>query len=473
MTEIRLGLTYADVLLVPKKTSLNSRTEADVKSKWTKNISLNIPLTSTNMASVTEHSMAIAMAREGGIGTIHQFCSIEEQVEEVRKVKKSTSYIVEDPLATDSSIKLQDALDIMDAGEVTSLLVMQNGKLAGILTSRDYEFETNYEKKVSELMTTKLITADPSITMENAKKLLHDHRIEKLPLVKDGKLYGLITSQDIRKLEKWPNACRDEKGRLRVCAAVGVKDTLERSKALVVAGADVIMLDVAHAHSVNVIDKLKELKKNISVDIIVGTIATAQAAEELIQAGADGLVVGIGTSPICTTRVMSGAGVPQITALLDVAPIAKKYGIPFTANGGMLYPGDVTKALATGASTIFSGTFFAGTDEAPGMIVTKDGKRYKRYLGSSSYDGTHERKERSEGRRVKEKLDTFVEGIATLVDYKGPVSEIIAGLVKGLKSGMSYCGAKTIDEMQKNAEFIRITPSGWHESLGRGMKISE
>jgi IMP dehydrogenase len=473
MTDMRVGLTYADVLLVPKKTPLNSRSEADLKSRWTKNITLNIPLVSANMASVTEHKMAIAMAREGGLGVIHQFCSVEEQIEEVKRVKKSTSFIVEDPLAISPHVTLQNAIEFMKANDVTSLLVVEEGKLIGILTSRDYEFEKNYEKTVSELMTKKLITADANISMDDAKKLLYAHRIEKLPLVKDGKIHGLITSQDIRKLEKWPHACRDEKGRLRVGAAVGVKDTIERAKALIDAGADVIILDVAHAHSDFVIQRLKELKSTFTIDVMVGNIATAEAAEDLIKAGADGLKVGIGPSPVCTTRIMSGAGVPQLTAVMEVAKIAKKYNIPVTADGGMLYPGDVAKAIAAGATTIFSGSLFAGTDEAPGMIVTKDGKRYKRYFGSASYDSNHERKERMEGKRVKEKLNVFVEGISTLVDYKGPVSEVINNLAKGLKSGMSYCGAYNIEQLHKNAEFIRITPSGWHESLGRGNKISE
>ena len=294
------------------------------------------------------------------------------------------------------------------------------------------------------------------------------HRIEKLPLTQHGRLLGLITTKDIMKIESWPHANRDSKGRLRVGAAVGVKDTLERAEALIAAGVDVLILDIAHAHSDLTIQRLKELKANFSIDVMVGNIATAAAAKDLIEAGADGLKVGIGPSPVCTTRIISGAGVPQLTAVLDVYSVAKQFGVPVCADGGLKYPGDITKALAAGATSIFS-----GTDEAPGMILMKDGKRYKRYMGSASYDSNHERKESQEGKKVKEKLDVFVEGVAVLVDYKGPVEEVIKGLLKGLQSGMSYCGAYTVPEMQLNAEFIQITSSACEESLSRGTKLSE
>ena len=473
--ELRTGLTYSDVLLVPKRTPLSSRSEANVKSKFTKNITLNTPLVSANMGTVTEHKMAIAMAREGGLGIIHQFNSIEEQVAEVRKVKRSTSYIIENPVSVSPHISIGEADRIMKTEGVTSLLVKEQDQLVGIFTSRDYLFETEMNKNITQVMTAKekLITANYGIELHDAKRILHEHRIEKLPLIENGKVKGLITTQDIMKLEHWPNACRDSKGRLRVGAAVGVKDTIERAKALIDAGTDVIVLDIAHCHSDLAIKRIKELKSQFTVDVMAGNIATGEAAKDLIEAGVDGLKIGVGPSPVCTTRIIAGAGVPQLTAVMDVARAAKPYSIPVTADGGLKYPGDISKAIAAGASTAFSGSLFAGTDEAPGRIIMKDGKRYKRYMGSASYDSGHERKENEAKKVVKEKLDIFVEGVSILVDYKGAVSDVIAGLVKGLKSGVSYCGAQNIREMQENAEFIRITSSGWAESQSKGMKLSE
>lgn len=472
---IRTGYTFSDVLLVPKRTPLNSRSEADVKTKFTRNISLNLPLVSANMATVTEHKMAIAMAREGGLGIIHQFNHVEEQVEEIKKVKRSTSYVIDNPLSVPAHITIREAVRIMKTQGVTSLLIMQGEELVGIFTSRDYLFEENFEKRISEVMTPKekLITAPYGIELGEAKKILFKHRIEKLPLLEHGRLRGLITTKDIKKLENWPNACRDGKGRLRVGAAVGVKDTLERAAALIAAGADVIVLDIAHCHSDLAIQRVKELKANFSVDVMAGNIATGEAARDLIEAGADGLKVGIGPSPVCTTRIISGSGVPQLTAIIDVVDVAKQHNIPVSADGGIKYPGDVAKALAAGASTIYSGNLFAGTTEAPGMIIMKEGKRYKRYMGSASYDSNHERKENLEKRKYKDKLNIFVEGVSTLVDYKGAVEEVILSVMKGVRSGISYCGARNIKEMQENAEFIRITSSGWIESKSRGEKLSE
>src|SRR3989338_3551801 len=365
MKIIPLAFTYEDVLLLPKRTPLKSRAEADIRSLFTKNIILNTPFVSANMATVTEHKMAIAMAREGGLGVIHQFAPVEDQVFEVKKVKKSTSYIIENPVSISPRLSIAEALQVMQQESVTSLLVMNGEELVGILTHRDYLFEKYFDLPVREVMTPreKLIMAPFGITQEEAKQILHTHRIEKLPLLEDGRVRGLIKTQDISKLEYWPNASRDRKGRLMVAAAVCVKDALERADALVAAGVDVLVLDVAHAHSDFVIEKLKELKSNFSVDVMVGNIASAEAAQDLIEAGADGLKVGIGPSPVCTTRVMSGAGVPQLTAVMNVCEVAKTYGIPVTADGGMKYPGDVAKAIAAGASSIYSGSFFAGTDQ--------------------------------------------------------------------------------------------------------------
>ncbi len=472
---MKLGLTFSDVLLVPKRSPLHSRSEADVHSRFTKNIPLNIPLVSANMATVTESKMAIALAREGGLGIIHQFSTIEEQAEEVKKVKKSTSFIIENPLAVPPHITLAEAVRIMKTEGVTSLLVKQADELVGIFTSRDYLFEENWEKKISEVMTPKekLVTAEYGISLEEAKKILHAHRIEKLPLIRGDKVLGMMTTQDIKKLEFWHDALRDAKGRLRVGAAVGVKDTIERTAALVDAGVDVIVLDIAHCHSDLAIQRIKDLKANFKVDVMAGNIATAEAARDLIEAGADGLKVGIGPSPVCTTRIISGAGVPQLTAVMDVVSVARYYDVPVCADGGLKAPGDVAKAIGAGASSIFSGFFFSGTDEAPGRIIMKEGKRYKRYMGSASYDSNHERKENLEGKTHKEKLDVFVEGVAILVDYKGAVQEVIKGLVKGLQSGISYCGAGDIKTMQQNAEFIQITAAGWEESKAQGQKLSE
>jgi IMP dehydrogenase len=472
---MRHGLTFNDVLLIPKRTPLSSRSEADVKTHFTKNIQLNIPLVSSNMATVTEHRMAISMAREGGLGVIHQFGTIEEQVEEIKKVKRSTSNIIENPLTIQANIDLKEAINLMQKRGITSLLVKEGENLTGILTSRDYLFEENHERKIREIMTPKekLIVAPYGISLSEAKKILHQNRIEKLPLLQEGILRGLITIQDIKKLERWPNSTRDNKGRLRVAAAIGVKDSLERAKKLVEAGADCLVLDVAHAHSDLVIQCLRELKANVQVDIMVGNIATMEAAIDLIKAGADGLKIGIGPSPVCTTRLIAGSGVPQLTAIIDIAKISQEYNIPITADGGMKYPGDIAKAIAAGASTIYSGNLFAGTDEAPGLIILKDGKRYKKYHGSASYESSHKRKENSTGKKVKERLDVFVEGVSNYVNYKGPVSDVISSLVKGLQSAISYCGGHNIKEMQQNAEFIQITSAGWEESKSRGMKEQE
>ncbi|PIR94294.1 IMP dehydrogenase [Candidatus Falkowbacteria bacterium CG10_big_fil_rev_8_21_14_0_10_39_11] len=476
MEKFRTGYTYADVLLVPKKTPLSSRGEADVKTRFTRNIALNIPMVSSNMATVTEHEMAIAMAREGGLGVIHQFGTIEEQVEEVRKVKKSTSYVIENPVTCAPEMLMNEAFDYMGREGVTSLIVVKDNKVEGILTSRDYIFEEDTNRKVEDLMTKKeqLISAKPGIKLEEAKKILKKNRIEKLPLIVEGDLRGLITSKDITKLESWPLSSRDTKGRLMVAWALGVKDCAERAKALIHVGVDVLVLDIAHAHSDLVIRKLRELKTQFNnIDIMVGNIATADAARDLILAGADGLKVGIGPSPVCTTRIVSGAGVPQLTAIMDVCKIASQYNIPVSADGGIKFPGDLSKAVAAGASTGYCGSIFAGTDETPGIIVYREGRRYKRYMGSASYDNSHERKEHLEGKKHKKKLDVFVEGVTNLVEYKGSIAEIITSMIKGLRSGISYCGAHNIKEMQINAEFIKMTSAGWEESKSRGFKLNE
>lgn len=472
---MKKGLTFNDVLLVPKKTPLNSRNLANLKTRFTKNIFLNIPLVSANMKTVTEHKMAIAMARQGGLGVIHQFSTIEEQVQEIKKVKKSTSYVIEDPLSIEPTATLEQAIEKMQKNNITSLLVELQGKLVGILTKRDYLFEDNPNKLIFQLMTKKekLITAEQDIILEQAKKILDENKIEKLPLVQNQEVKGLITTSDLKKLEHWSDSSRDKKGRLLVGAAVGVKDTLERTQAVIEAGADVIVLDIAHAHSDFLIEKLKQIKSNFEIDVMVGNIATPEAALELIEAGADGLKIGIGSSPVCTTRLIAGAGVPQLTAIQDIYEITKQYNIPICADGGIKFPGDIVKALAAGAETIFSGSLFAGTDQAPERIIFKNGKRYKKYSGSASYESGHERQELQQQKEIKENLDLFVEGVSILVDYKGSVEEVVNSLIKGIKSGMSYCGARNIQELQQNTEFIEITQNSWQESQTQGEKLSE
>lgn len=477
MDNLRIGLTYSDVLLVPKRTPLASRSEADVRSRFTRNISLNVPISAANMASVCEAKMAIALAREGAIGVVHQFCTIEFQAAEVAKVKRSTCYVIDEPIYVGPDVSIQDAVTLMEEKNVTSLVVIQAGKVVGIFTSRDYLYQDKSSLYVRDVMTTrdKLIVSQVGISMTEAKNILHDHRIEKLPLLNSNdELCGLITTKDIMKLEQWSSANRDSKGRLVVAAAVGVKDALLRGRALVEAGCDVLVLDIAHCHSDYAIARLRELKLNFpNVDVMAGNIATADAARDLINAGADGLKVGIGPSPVCTTRIMSGAGVPQLTAVWDVCKVAREFGIPVCADGGITYPGDVAKALAAGASSIMTGSKFAGCAESPGMIFSKDGRRYKRYMGSASYQNNHENAEKNSGKHIREKLNVHVEGVPILVDYKGPVVVVLEDLVKGLRSGMSYCGAHNVAEMQANAEFIQITSAGWHESGSRGNKMSD
>ena len=481
MDNLREGLTYSDVLLVPKRTPLASRSEANVRSKFTRNVSLNVPIAAANMASVCEADMAIALARIGAIGVIHQFCTTEFQATEVAKVKRSTCHVIEKPICIKADVSVAHAVQFMNQKNVTSLIVTSSGfvegEVLGIFTSRDYLYEENTAKLVSDVMTprSRLVIGYPGISLQDAKEKLHSHRIEKLPLLNEaGHLCGLITTKDIMKLELWKSANRDAKGRLVVAAAVGVKDALERGRALVEAGCDVLVLDIAHCHSDYAIEKIRDVKAAFpSVDVMAGNIATAQAARDLIAAGADGLKVGIGPSPVCTTRVMSGAGVPQLTAVWDVCRVARDASVPVCADGGITYPGDVAKALAAGASSIMTGSKFAGCEESPGMVFSKNGRRYKRYMGSASYQNNHEKAEKMRGKHIREKLNVHVEGVPILVDYKGSAASVVDGLVKGLKSGISYCGARDVLSMQENAEFIRITAAGWHESGSRGNKMSD
>ncbi len=468
--EIPLGLSYDDVLLVPKHSHISSRKETDVSTHLTKTIKLNIPLVSANMDTVTESKMAIAMAQQGGIGIIHQFMTIEEQCMQVRKVKRSTSYMIDEPLTIDENKTVDDALDVMEEHEIKGLLVTNyEKKFTGLLTQRDILFETDFTKKIKEVMTLKerAIIAPVGTRRTEAKAIMHKYKVEKLPLVDEqGYIRGLITAKDILDTYKYKNASRDAKGRLLVGAAVGVRaGFLERVDALLREGTDVIVVDIAHGHSDLAINTIKAIKKQYPlVQIIAGNVATAEGTEALIKAGADAIKVGVGPGCGCITRLIAGAGVPQFTAVLNAVAIAKQYSIPIIADGGIKQSGDVAKALAAGATTVMCGSMFAGTDESPGFIVFRNGKRYKEYRGSASYEANHARMERETGKILKERFDYTAEGVSGYVPHKGSVIEVINPLVNGLRSGISYCGASTIPEMQANASFVRITMAGMRES---------
>lgn len=464
MVNIREGLSYGDVLLVPKLGVVKSRRDVSLRTRITKNIFINTPLVSANMDTVTESDMAIAMASLGGIGIIHQFMTVDAQAEEVRLVKKSTSHIVEDPLSIHANLTLGE-LHEMFPKKYGFLVVDENNKLIGILSKRDYLYVDDDGKKVKDLMTKEVITAPHDISVDDAKKILQEHRIEKLPLVDaNNKITGLITAKDIEIREKYPNANRDKKGRLLVAAAVGVKDGfLDRAKALVQAGADLLCVDMAHGHSTLAINTVKELKKNFpNVDVLAGNIATAEGAQALIDAGADGLKVGVGPGSACTTRIVAGTGVPQITAILDVCSVAKKYDIPVMADGGIKTGGDIAKAIVAGAETMLGGNIFSATSESPGRLILKDGKRFKLYRGSASTAANIARTKRE---KAKLNANYTAEGVDTLKPYKGPVEGIFNELIGGLSSGLSYCGAKTIKDAQENGEFIKISMAGMIESL--------
>jgi IMP dehydrogenase len=468
--DIKEGLTFDDVLLVPKRSPIISRSQTDLRTKLSRNITLNIPIISANMDTVTESGMAIAIAREGGIGIIHRFLTIEDQVDEILKVKRSESVVIEQPYTIRPDLSVQDAKKAMIEYGVSGLLVEEGGKLAGIITRRDITFEKDNKRKVSELMTREVITAKAGTTIEQAKEILHNQRIEKLPVVDEQKkIVGLITSKDILKMDEYPHASKDRKGRLLVGAAVGVKgDYLERTEALLEAGADVLVVDIAHGHSDNAINTVHMIKKAFpNCELIAGNVATGDGANDLIKAGVDAVKVGVGSGSICITRVVTGSGVPQLTAVLDSVKVARDNGIPVVSDGGVRNSGDMTKALAAGASSVMIGSLFGGTDESPGKTLVKNGKKFKMYRGMASFYASLGRKYREEGPQVvdSDDLNDYVpEGVEAMVPYKGSVVEIVRQLSGGLRSGLSYCGAKTIGEMQRNAEFIKMTSAGFIES---------
>jgi IMP dehydrogenase len=442
-----------------------------------RNITLNTPIISANMDTVTESGMAIALAREGGIGIIHRFMTIEDQVDEILKVKRSESVMIEQPYTVKPDLTVAEAKKAMAEFSVSGLLVEEGGKLLGIITRRDITFEKNNKLKVSELMTKDVITAKAGINIDQAKEILHNKRIEKLPVIDDKKhIVGLITSKDILKMDQYPHASKDRKGRLLVGAAVGVKgDYLERTEALLEAGADIIVVDIAHGHSENAINTVHMIKKAFpSCELIAGNVATGEGSRDLIKAGVDAIKVGVGSGSICITRVVTGSGVPQLTAVIDSVKVARDYGVPIVSDGGIRNSGDITKALAAGASSVMIGSLFGGTDESPGKTLVKNGKKYKMYRGMASFYASLGRKYREAGPQVvdSDDLNDYVpEGVEAMVPYKGSVVEIIRQMAGGLRSGLSYCGAKTIPEMQNNAEFIKITSAGYIESQSHDVDL--
>jgi IMP dehydrogenase len=464
------GLTFDDVLLVPKRSPIVSRSQTDLRTKLSRNITLNTPIISANMDTITESGMAIALAREGGIGIIHRFMTIEDQVDEILRVKRSESVMIEQPYTIKPDLTVAEAKKAMADYNVSGLLVEEGGKLVGIITRRDITFEKNNKLKLSELMTREVITAKPGITIDQAKEILHNQRIEKLPVVDDKEhIVGLITSKDILKMDQYPHASKDRKGRLLVGAAVGVKgDYLDRAEALLEAGADIMVVDIAHGHSENAINTVHMIKKAFpDCELIAGNVATGEGTRDLIKAGVDAIKVGVGSGSICITRVVTGSGVPQMTAVTNSVKVARDYDIPVISDGGIRNSGDITKALAAGASSVMIGSLFGGTDESPGKTLVKNGKKYKMYRGMASFYASLGRKYREEGPQVvdSDDLNDYVpEGVEAMVPYKGSVVEIIRQMVGGLRSGLSYCGAKTIPEMQMNADFIKITSAGYIES---------
>lgn len=462
----REGLTFDDVLLVPARSDVMPK-DVDLSASLTRNIRINVPIVTAAMDTVTEAEMAIAMAREGGMGMIHRAMSPERQAGEAEKVKKSESGMIMSPVTIAPNAPLSNALALMERYRISGVPVTVEGKLVGILTNRDLRFETNFTRKVSEVMTKdRLITAAIGTGLDKAKELLHKYKIEKLPIVdRDFNLKGLITIKDIEKNRKYPNSCKDKMGRLRVGAAVGVgEEALRRAELLVKAEVDVIVIDTAHGHTKAVMDTLRELKRNFKVDIIAGNVATAEGTADLIKAGADAVKIGIGPGSICTTRIVAGTGVPQITAIMDCRKAAEKGKVPLIADGGIKYSGDLTKAIAAGANLVMVGSLVAGTDESPGEIVLYQGRSYKVYRGMGSLGAMEQGTKDRYMQAGVESRKLVPEGVEGRVPYKGPLSQTVNQLIGGLRSGMGYCGANSLDELRRGARFIKITNAGLRES---------
>jgi len=464
--QIKEYLTFDDVMLIPLYSEILP-SEVSVKTKITPNIELNIPIISAAMDTVTEWRTAIAIAREGGLGVIHKNMSLEEQAEQVKKVKKSESLLITDPITVDPDERLFVAFELMRKHEISGLPVVKDGYPVGIITHRDIRFETDMNKKVRELMTSNLITAKVGISQKECKKILHRHRIEKLIIIDNkGKLVGLITVKDMMKAEKYPNAAKDKMGRLLVAGAVGVgKDSIDRASKLVSAGCDILVVDTAHGHTKNVLETIKNLKKNFpEVPVVGGNVATREGTRAVIKAGADAVKGGIGPGSICTTRIVAGVGIPQLGAIMECSAEAQKMGIPVIADGGIKYSGDITKALAAGASCVMIGSLLAGTDESPGEIVIFQGRTYKVYRGMGSIGAM---KAGSKDRYFQEEVEDkklVPEGVEGQVPYRGALSGVIAQLVGGLKSGMAYLGCRDIQNLRRKAKFVRVTQPGLRES---------
>jgi len=473
---IREGFTFDDVLLIPAESDVHPR-QVSLITNLTKRIELRVPIVSAAMDTVTEGAMAIAIAREGGIGILHKNMSIAEQALEVDKVKRSESGMIVKPITLSSDKTIREALEVMLKYSISGIPIVDDGHLTGILTNRDIRFETNLEQNISDRMTSKnLITAPTGTTLEKAEEILQQHRIEKLLVVdKHGRLKGLITVKDILKKKKFPNAAKDSIGRLRVGAAIGVTgDYLERAERLIESQVDVLVIDTSHGHSRNVIETIRKIKKRYSnIDIIAGNVATSEATRELIGAGVDAVKVGIGPGAICTTRIVAGVGIPQLSAILDCAEESAKSGIPIIADGGIRYSGDIAKALAAGANTVMLGSLLAGMDESPGETILYEGRVYKSYRGMGSIAAMEKGSKDRYFQESEETKKLVPEGIEGIVPYKGALHETVHQLTGGLRSSMGYCGARTISDLQKTAKFIKVTRASIEESHPHGVKISK
>jgi IMP dehydrogenase len=463
------ALTYDDVLLVPQYSNVDSRRILSTKTCLTKKITLQIPIVAANMDVVTESEMAITMAREGGIGMIHRFMTIAEQARQIERVKKAESFIVDKPITMTESHTVGDVKRVVEeTGTGGILIVDKNEKLIGIVSTRDLLFEEDLTKPVTKIMSKPVHTAGPDTTLKEAERLLHEYRVEKLPLVSDGgSIAGLVTLKDIMKITQFPKATKDAKGRLAVGAAVGVRDMeMRRVEAVLAAGADCIVVDIAHGDSHLEIEMIQNIRKHHSdAQIIGGNVATADGTKRLIDAGVDAVKVGVGPGSICITRIVAGSGVPQLTAVIECAEAAREQGIPIISDGGIRQPGDVAKALAAGAQTVMIGSMLAGTDESPGMIMTRKGHRYKASRGMASLEANIERNKREGNDLTQEEVEDYVaEGVEAAVPYRGKAREVLTQLVGGLQSGMSYSGAHSIEELQEKAIFVRMTGAGLRES---------
>ena len=462
------AFSFDDVLLVPNYSDVLPK-DVNISTRLTRNVRLNIPIVSAAMDTVTEARTAISMAREGGMGFVHRNMDIDLQAMEVDKVKKSESGMIIDPVTIHPDQKVSEVLTLMEKYRISGVPVVKGDQLVGIVTNRDLRFESELDRKVSEVMTKdNLVTVSEGISLEESKKLLHRHRIEKLLVVdSNGRLKGMITIKDIEKIKKYPNACKDSMGRLRVGAAVGVgEDMMERTEALLKAGADVILIDTSHGHTKNVMDAVTDIKKTFAnVELIAGNVATAKGAEDLIEAGVDGVKVGIGPGSICTTRIVAGIGIPQVTAIMNCRSITGKTGVPMIADGGIKFSGDITKAIGAGAHAVMIGSLLAGTQESPGELILFQGRSYKVYRGMGSVEamrkGSRDRYYQGE---VSEAEKLVPEGIVGRVPYRGPISETIYQLVGGLQAGMGYVGSRNLEELREKARFRRITAAGLRES---------